>query len=97
MKSAAEQFGLTLEQGLIFAIERGWASLTVQYLQNALHPPNHHNGDNHSKKTSNIKTIPQHIQGGAYLAADLLKTLDDPSHIPTPIETINDEDLPCNF
>lgn len=62
----ANSAGLSLEQALTICCERGWRGFRAEWL--------HSDRGNHSTqpKHNRINTVPQHTNGGAHLAKDIL-------------------------
>ena len=62
----ANSAGLSLEQALTICCERGWRGFRAEWL--------HSDRGNHSAqpKPNRINTVPQHTNGGAHLAKDIL-------------------------
>ena len=56
----ANSAGLSLEQALTICCERGWRGFRAEWLHSAQPKPNR------------INTVPQHTNGGAHLAKDIL-------------------------
>ena len=62
----ANSAGLSLEQALTICCERGWRGFRAEWLHSdrGNHPP--------QPKPNRINTVPQHTNGGAHLAKDIL-------------------------
>ena len=62
----ANNAGLSLEQALTICCERGWRGFRAEWLHSdrGNHPP--------QPKPNRINTVPQHTNGGAHLAKDIL-------------------------
>ena len=62
----ANNAGLSLEQALTICCERGWRGFRAEWL--------HSDRGNHPSqpKPNRINTVPQHTNGGAHLAKDIL-------------------------
>lgn len=63
----ANNAGLSLEQALTICCERGWRGFNAGWLH-----PDRGNRPAASPKPNRINTVPQHTNGGAHLAKDIL-------------------------